>query len=684
MGKKKQKQIQYTPQTNVKAAELTPSSNNLFKNKQLWIFIILFLTALAYIPIFSNTLIDNWDDGVYITKNDIIKELNLKRLFTAFYGGNYHPFIALFNALEYHFFEFNPVIYHFNNLLFHLLNAFLVFKLVEMLTKKNEIAVITSLFFGIHPMHVESVAWAAERKDVLYTFFYLLALMSYIKYITIKEKNVKYFIYALIFITCSLFSKSAAVAFPLLLFLVDWFYKRKINFKLILEKLPFFALALTFGIIALFSQKSAISTKDVGALFEWWEKPFLACYATCLYFYKMFIPVNLSAIYPYPNRTDGFLPILYYLSPIAVLIISYFVYKTLKTTRYIAFGFLFFFITIILVLQILPVGGFIVAERYVYVPYIGTFLILGIAYSNVLNSMKSKAIQFRPVFTILLLLFAVVCTALTFERTKVWKRGDTVFLDAVKNNPVPMAFDNIGYFYYLRKEYDKSFEYYSKCLNIDPNFHEALNMRGVVNFNLNKFNEAVTDYNRAIQLKPNDTASYIGRANSLSKINKFEEAIKDYNFYLKNKPKADDAYFYRGVAYFSTNRFDEAMSDFNTSIKLNKKNFQAYLKRGILYYKAGKFIEALNDMNEAEKLNSDNSEIYSWRGLIYYSMKNVKKAIEDYTSAIRLNPNDVAAYVNRAGAYQDLFQFDNAVKDAEKAKSMGFQLDVNYFKSKKR
>ncbi|MFA6924142.1 MAG: tetratricopeptide repeat protein [Bacteroidales bacterium] len=684
MGKKKQKQIQHIPKTPVKTTELSLSSNNLLKNKQLWIFIILLLTAIGYIPIFQNALIDNWDDGVYITKNDIIKELNLKRLFTAFYGGNYHPFIALFNALEYHFFKYNPVVYHFNNLLFHLLNAFLVFKLIETITKKNEVAIITALFFGIHPMHVESVAWAAERKDVLYTFFYLLALMSYIKYITVKEKNIKYFIYAFILIACSLFSKSAAVAFPLLLFLVDWFYKRKFNFKLILEKLPFFVLSLTFGIVALFSQKSAISTKDIGNLYAIWEKPFLACYAACLYFYKMFLPINLSAIYPYPNRTNGFLPILYYLSPLAVLIIAYFAYKSLKTTKYVVFGLLFFFITIILVLQILPVGGFIIAERYAYVPYIGTFLIVGIAYSNVLNSQKSKAIQFRPVFTILLILFAFICVVLTFERTKVWKRGDTVFIDAVKNNPVPMAYDNIGYYYYLKKDYDKSYEYYSKCLSIDPNYHEALNMRGVVNFNLNKFNEAIVDYNKAIQLKPNDTASYIGRANSLSKINKFEEAIPDYNFYIKNKSKESDAYFYRGVAYFSTNRFNEAMSDFNMSLKIDPKNFQAYLKRGILFYKAGKLNEAINDMNEAEKLNPSSSEIYSWRGLIDYSMKNIEKAIEDYTKAIQYNPNDIAAYVNRAGAYQDLGKYYLAVKDAEKAKSMGFQLDVNYFsKSKK-
>ena len=658
MGKKRQ--TQYSSQSAVITAKLDSPSNNLFKNRQLWIYAILLLTALAYAPIFSNELINIWDDGGYITENAIIKELNLKRLFTTFYGGNYHPLVALSNAMEYHFFRLNPAVYHFNNLLFHLLNTFLVYKLIEMLTKRNEIAVITALFFGIHPMHVESVAWASERKDVLYSFFYLLAIMSYIKYLTVKEKNTRYFIYTLILCICSLLSKSAAVTFPVLLLLFDWFHKRKFNFKLILEKLPFFALALTFGIIALFSQKSAVQIGETGTLYAVWEKPFLSCYAICLYLYKMFLPVNLSAIYPYPTRIGVFLPWLYYLSPIAVMTIAFFAYKSLKTTKFIVFGLLFFFITIILVLQILPVGACIIAERYTYIPYIGTFLILGTGYSSVLNSREKMAVQLRPVFTILLIIFAVACLVLTFERTKVWERGDVLFLDAVKKYPAPMAYNNLGYYHCLRNENDKSGEYYSKSLALDPNSHQALLGRGLANFNLNRFEDAIRDFNRAIKLEPDDTSGYIGRANALSRINKFEEAISDYDFYIKNEPGRSEAYLYRGMALFRTNRFDEAISDFNSSVKHNPENFQAYMMRGFLFYTDGKRIEASGDMPEA--------------------IRNIEKAIDDYSNSIRLNSNCADAYVNRANAYKDLNKFDRAMEDAQKAQSLGFKINVEYYK----
>jgi len=230
MGKKKQKQIKTTVQHAPKIQEQN-SYSNLFQNKTLWIVGIIAVTFISYFPVFFNTLIDNWDDGVYITKNEFVKKIDIPFIFSfdAFYGGNYHPFILLIHSVFYHFFKFNPIPYHLINIVLHCANIFLVYKFVELITKRFEIALITALFLGIHPMHVESVAWATELKDVLYTFFLLLSAIYYVKYFTNENNKTKNYIISIVFIVCSLFSKSAAVAFPGIVILLDWFFKRKIN-----------------------------------------------------------------------------------------------------------------------------------------------------------------------------------------------------------------------------------------------------------------------------------------------------------------------------------------------------------------------------------------------------------------------------------------------------------------------
>ena len=700
MGKKKQKSIQNVNQQSDKGFSKSAKtvdfaqSNVWFKNINIWVGGIIVLTIISYLPVFSNALIDNWDDGVYITKNDFVKSIDIPFIFSfkAFYGGNYHPFVLLTNAVEYHFFKYNPIVYHLNNLIFHLVNIVLVFKLIQTISKKNEVAVITALFFGIHPMHVESVAWAAERKDVMYTFFYLLALMSYIKYIKASEKPWKFYVLSLLLALCSLFSKSAAVSFVGMTVLLDWFFGRKISLKSILDKIPYLALCAIFGVIALMSQKSAISSKDINQLYAYWEKPFLACYAVCLYFYKMLLPINLSAIYPYPNRTSGFLPVLYYLAVIAVFAIAYFSLVSLKKSKNIVFGLLFFVISAALVLQILPVGGFIIAERYSYVPYIGTFFIVGVAYSNVLNSAKQWMLQIKSAFSAILILFALICVFVTFNRTQVWKRGDVLFIDAAEKSPVPMALDNIGYYYYLKsqdwkekqsdssmKYLEKSLDYYSKCLTVDASFHEALSMRGVVYFNMNKFIESISDFNKALTLKSSDTSSYLGRANALSKINKFKEALTDYDYYIKCRPKESDARFYRGVAYFQLGRFNEAIEDFNISLKLNPKNYQSYLKRGITFYNMNNVQAALNDLNISALGMPNNSEVFSYRGILHFKMNELNKSIDDYNTALRLNPNDGAAYYNRAVSNKKLGRFETLESDVKNAQIHGVQISFEVF-----
>ena len=217
--------------------------------------VVLILTLIVFSNSFKNNFLVNWDDDGYILNNPTIQHLDkgsIHEIFTSFHMGNYHPLTTLTYALEYKFFKLDPLPYHWLNLIFHLCNVVLVFLFIKLLSKKNLAAVITAVLFAVHPMHVESVAWISELKDVLYTFFFLLSLLFYMQFA--KKKNPAVYILSLLMFVLSLLSKSAAVVLPVLLFLIDYFQSHKQNVKSVLLKVPFFILALIFGIIALKSQ----------------------------------------------------------------------------------------------------------------------------------------------------------------------------------------------------------------------------------------------------------------------------------------------------------------------------------------------------------------------------------------------------------------------------------------------
>src|ERR1043165_1538299 len=212
------------------------------------LFIIVLISFIAFLPVFHNGFV-NLDDDKYIRDNPMLAVFNLKEIFSRYVEGNYHPLTMLTYSIEYQLFGLNAQGYHAVNLLLHLLNVILVFYAILYLSNKTEIALVASLLFGIHPLHVESVAWASELKDLLYTFFFLASYICYLRYI--KEPKSKFYFYCLLLFLLSLLSKAMAVSLPLILLLTDYFKGRKLNVKTWLEKIPFFALSILFGIIAI-------------------------------------------------------------------------------------------------------------------------------------------------------------------------------------------------------------------------------------------------------------------------------------------------------------------------------------------------------------------------------------------------------------------------------------------------
>jgi tetratricopeptide (TPR) repeat protein len=690
MGKKNYKKdhskhipVQPAAQEVKKIQALSKSEN---KYSEYFIWIVLLFTAALYIPSLFNGWILNWDDGGYIQEHVLVHKLswdNFITIFnpTTFYKGNYHPLTTFFYAIEYSIVGEKAFLYHLNNLIFHLLNVFLVYKFIKFISKNLNVAVFVALFFGIHPMHIESVAWIAERKDVLYTFFFMLSLIYYYYYFSNKVDKTKNYLVSLLFFFLSLLSKSAAVCLPVVLLLLDYYKNRKLDKKLILEKLPFFLLAFGFGIIAVLSQKERGAIQDLTPLYSVFERLFIVSHNIYAYIWKLFAPVNLAAMYPYPDRTAGLLPIMYYISLGFVAVLLFILFWSKKFGKDYIFGFLFFFITIALVLQILPVGGASIAERYTYIPYIGLFFIIGKLYDNSLTSKIKTIVSLKPLFHVILLCFVIFFSYSTWERIKVWKNGEILMTALIKNYPnLPFAYTNRGYYYYhWEKNFEKAMVDLNKAISLDPNNNEALSNRGVVNYNLGNYKESILDFNSSLKLKKSNVDALIGRANAYSQLHQFDLALPDYDEYMKYKTDDSKAYVWRGIAKINLNKQEEALVDFEKCLSINPNDDEAFYWKGLSFYNKKEYSTALPLLDKSIAMNPKRAEVYGWRGLTKYNLKQYNEAIPDFTKAIELNPNDASAYVNRSTAYFEVGKFPEAWEDINKAGKMGYPLNKEYF-----
>ena len=529
--------------------------------------LILVLTLIVFSTSLKNEFIINWDDDGYVLNNPTIQHLDkgsVKEIFTSFHMGNFHPLTTLTYALEYKWFKVDPKPYHALNLILHLCNVLLVFFFIRALSKKNLVALITCALFAIHPMHVESVAWISELKDVLYTFFFLLSLLLYTRFS--QNKKTSLYILSLLMFVLSLLSKSAAVVLPVVLLLIDFFQNRKPDLKSIILKLPYFLLALVFGIIALKSQDA--QTQQLTPVYTALNSFFVGMYALGFYIFKFFLPFQLSAFYPHPVMGSSTLPHIYYLSPLLIAGFIYLTHRVVKDKKLIIFGFLFLIVTIGLVLQFFPVGGAIVAERYTYVPYIGLAFMLAVFLEKVYMKQKDRQAMLTLVFVLVVFAFSV----LSFNRNKVWANGLTLFDDVIEKQPEAFyAYHSRGIVYYYQGNYNASLMDYNKAIALNNNYGLTFYNKGLTEMMLKQNAEAYKSFSSTIKLIPNNDQAYNDRAIANYNLNNFDEAINDYSKSISLNPQNTKAYYNRGAAYFRTNDMVKACADWQKASEMGLK-----------------------------------------------------------------------------------------------------------------
>ncbi len=567
-----------------------------------WILPILLVTSICFFPMLKNHL-TNWDDEYYVVQNALLPGPDWTGIFSKPIVSNYHPITIATLAANYSMTGLDASSYLISNLLLHLINTGLVFYFIWLISgKRLWVAAFTAIVFGIHPMHVESVAWVSERKDLLYTLFFLLSLIQYWYFLTNKRN--KSLIYCFIFFGLSILSKPAAIILPFILILLDYWYGRKFTKKVIVEKIPFVLISFLFAIITVKLQsKTAIAGLDFYPL---WARFFFATYTSMMYIVRFFVPYPLSAFHPFPMTKNLGWPVM--LSPLFMLALLAVLWFKRKN-KLLVFSFFFFMINLALVLQIISIGGTLLAERYTYVPYIGMAFFIGMMLDNYSATINKSLIW--GITGAVVLVFGVI----TFQRTKVWKDSDTLWTNVLEhfpNSSVPRT-NRANYLIRISSAPEnkgkqsellqRALEDCNEALKTPLNHAKAYENRQNIYLRLNKDSLALSDANSLIRLEPKNKLGYYTKGAVYQRFNIPDSAILYFNKCLAISPNTDFALNNRGSILFNYyKKYNEAMADFTKAIQINPQG-DYYLNRSYCYYQLGQVELAKADVRVAIQKN---------------------------------------------------------------------------------
>lgn len=560
--------------------------------------ILVTVVLLSYFPVF-NAGFTNYDDNVLVTENSLIRDVssaNIKKIFFAPYRGLYHPLVLLSYAAEHRLFGYNPKIFHATNLVLHTASTLLVLRLVLLLGGGPAAALVGALLFGAHPVHVESVAWIAERKDALYGFFFLASLAAYLRYL--NGNAGRWLALSFAFFAMSLLSKPMAVTLPFVMFLADWYKNRKFTKVTIAEKLPFLVLTIVFAGAAVawhYSSGDASAAPGLSPAHFFSQ----AVNGPLFYLSKIFAPIDLSCFYPYGPGDWGeyfaFQPAVYFTAGLLAAGLFY----SVKFGKTVAFGSLFFIITLLPALQLLPFGQLVPADRYMYIPSLGIFFVAAAGFETLWKKLKFSA-RFAAGSAIAAVIVTLI--ALSNARCGVWRDSFTLWNDAIKKHPhSAFAYKNRADAWKDEGRVQEALADYARSIELNSSYAEAYNNRGNLYSFLRDYPSAVKDYSHAIQANPGYLTAIYNRAIAFAAQERYSEALLDYSLALEIDPVYTGALNNRGIIFARTGAYEKAIADFTVIVALAPAFTEAYANRALAYFKAGRFAECAGDVKLLQK-----------------------------------------------------------------------------------
>ena len=548
-----------------------------FSNKkvQLPIFLTLaLLTFVVYLPVRNHEFV-RYDDDIYVTNNPEVQSglswQGIKWAFVTDHGANWHPLTWLSLMLDCELFGVKPGPLHLVNVLFHIANTLLFFIVFNRMTKALWQSVFVAAIFALHPLHVESVAWIAERKDVLSTLFWLLTMLAYVRYV--ERSSAGRYIFAIVFFALGLLAKPMLVTLPFVLLLLDyWPLDRFSNSKFsirnsIIEKLPFFFLSILSSVITFIVQQKS------GAVFSVDIVPFNVrlANAICSYFVyieKMFWPVRLAVLYPYSIHGISLVRVL--LSAAILVLITVLVLYNYRRRKYLIVGWLWYLGTLVPVIGIVQAGVQAFADRYTYVPLTGLFIICAFASADLLKNVPFKKYILATSATIILL----ACTISTTVQLIYWKDSGLLFERAlaVTENNVHIL-NNYGNALGAMGRHEEAAKVLEQAVRCLPDSYEIRNNYGKALQNLGKLDEAIEQYQIALKIEPTADFARYNLSVALGAKGNFEAAIEQCRIVLAARPDDAEMHTHLGSLLQNQGKNNEAIECYKKALQIDP-NFQ--------------------------------------------------------------------------------------------------------------
>lgn len=549
------------------------------------VFILVLLVLSVYWPVQNYEFI-NFDDNVYITENIHVQSgITLGGLYWAFstkYFGLWNPLVWISFMIDYHFFGFNAGGYHWTNVILHIFNTILLFFIFRNMTGTVWRSAFVAALFAIHPINMESVAWIAERKNVLSTFFWMLTMLFYVRYV--KQPNWKRYMPVFICFALGLMSKPMLVTLPFVLLLMDyWPFNRvvinkpnvtniadalksgreKLSF-LILEKIPLFILSVISLYITLYTAiHTPSSEKIIYITFK--QRITNVIFSYVMYLKKLFWPGDLSIYYLHLN-----VPIWQViLSAVILIMVTILVCIYFKKHPYLPVGWFWYLGTLLPVIGIIQIADHTMADRYAYVPLIGIFVM--IAWGT--EQISSKAVYLKRIFMFAAVLIIALFTVAAHNQIKIWTNTFTLFENALKKDPNNhMAYHWIGREAATNGENEKALYYYDMALKIRPGFYPSYYYKGRVLMRMGKRDEAYKSYEKAIQFKKSLAVAYYDLAFLCFEDNDLDKAMAYLTKAIAEVPDYIESYNGLGAVLIKKGRIPEAIVQFQKVLKIDPHN----------------------------------------------------------------------------------------------------------------
>ena len=612
----------------------------------------------------------NYDDPAYVTENIHVRSgLTRESVVWAFrtgYESNWFPLTWLSHMLDCRLFGLRSGLHHLTSVLVHAFTAAFLFALLHRLTGALWRSAFVAFIFALHPLHVESVAWIAERKDVLSAFFWVVTLWTYVNY-TERRSFGRYLVVMLAF-GCGLMSKPMIVTLPFVALLLDWWPLRRFAVRgVILEKLPLLALSVTGSIVTYIVQQRGGSVVSIARI-PLAARAGNALVSYVVYLGKIFWPANLAVFYPY--SAEG---ILWKGLAAGVMLagITALVWREIGRRPYLAVGWFWYLGTLVPVIGLIQVGAQARADRYTYIPMIGISLVLAWGMAEAWERWPGGR-------TALAVLSFVVCSgwvAATWLNVQYWRNSLTLFRHAIEvTDENYIAYNNLGVALRQAGEFPEAIANFESAVRIRPEEAEAQDNFGEALLVAGRTPEAIAHIEAALRVRPGFMKAHVDLASAMIGEGRMDEAASQYRLAIQLQPESDEAHYGLGGVLMEQGHREEALPHLERAlphlveaVRANPEDADAHYNLGRLFGILGQPDQAIAQFGETVRLRPGDAEAHFNLGIALAAQKRLSEARGEFAAAVKLRPDYVKAHLNLGGILGSLGEYDEAVREFSEA-----------------